>query len=214
MRDEVTLITLGDSNGDGMVGILDYTLTRFDILNLQSLTGLFVSAADIDGNGLIDISDYTLLRFHILNIKPITGHGPELPAITDPRIAAYVEIAIAQLGDPYVWGAEGPDSFDCSGFVYYCLSNSGYNDYTAPQPTHTASGQQWEYVEKEDLQPGDLMFYFSDPYDPNRPIGHIGIYLGNGYHIHASSTYGCIMIARFDGWYAQQFSHGRRVYSD
>jgi cell wall-associated NlpC family hydrolase len=55
------------------------------------------------------------------------------------------------------------------------------------------------------------MFYHSD----TRPgiIGHIGIYLGNGYHIHASSDYGRVIICRVDGWYDRMLSHGRRVFN-
>ncbi len=55
------------------------------------------------------------------------------------------------------------------------------------------------------------MFYISDD-NPDR-IGHVGIYLGNGYHIHASSSYGYVVICQVDGWYDEMLSHGRRVYN-
>jgi cell wall-associated NlpC family hydrolase len=57
------------------------------------------------------------------------------------------------------------------------------------------------------------MFYFSDNPDDGNHIGHIGIYLGNGYHVHASSDNGRIVISRIVGWYDQMLSHGRRAYN-
>jgi cell wall-associated NlpC family hydrolase len=56
------------------------------------------------------------------------------------------------------------------------------------------------------------MFYFSDESNDGDHIGHIGIYLGNGYHIHASSSYGYVVICRVEGWYDTMLSHGRRVF--
>lgn len=209
LRDECMVLVLGDGNGDGYVSISDYTLTRLDILGLKKLPDNTKDACDINGDGKITISDYTLMRLDILNLKPIDGHGPSLPEITDPQIRAFLDVAHAQAGKPYVWGAEGPDGFDCSGYVYYCLKSVGYNLYRTTANSYSKF-TQWEYVEREDLQPGDLMFYHSDS-TPGR-IGHIGIYLGNGYHIHASSDYGCILICQMVGWYDEMFAFGRRVY--
>jgi cell wall-associated NlpC family hydrolase len=132
--------------------------------------------------------------------------------VTDPRIKSFLDIALDQLGKPYVWGAEGPNSFDCSGFVYYCLKKSGYDDLDRWTADMYSRDKKWTYVDKDDLQPGDLMFYYSDNKDDGDHIGHIGIYLGNGYHIHASSDYGCIIISGVDGWYKKALSHGRRVF--
>jgi lipoprotein Spr len=65
-------------------------------------------------------------------------------------------------------------------------------------------------VDKAALQPGDMMFY----YDVDKPdeIGHVGIYLGNGYHIHASSANGYVVICRIVDWYEEALSHGRRAF--
>jgi len=115
-------------------------------------------------------------------------------------------------GKPYIWGDEGPASFDCSGFVYYCLKQAGYTGTlwrsTADSYSKWAG---WTRVDRNALQPGDLMFYYSDNPNDGDHIGHIGIYLGNGYHIHASSDYGFVVICRVDGWYDRMLSHGMRV---
>ena len=72
--------------------------------------------------------------------------------------------------------------------------------------------KKWTYVDKDELQPGDLMFYYSDDKDDGDHVGHTGIYLGNGYHIHASSDYGCIIICGMQGWYKKALAFGRRVF--
>ena len=71
VRDEVAVIARGDADGDGVISIIDYTMTRQDILALAELIGLYGNAADIDNNGQIDITDYTMIRLHILGIQAI-----------------------------------------------------------------------------------------------------------------------------------------------
>lgn len=210
IRDELTLAVLGDGNGDGKISITDYTQARLDILGLKSLTGAYKKASDINGDGKISITDYTLMRLDILGLKPVTSDSQyALPDALNPQVSAFLEVALQQCGDPYVWSAEGPNAFDCSGYVYYCLRAVGYY---VPRTTANSYSQrsEWQYVSRENLQSGDLMFYRSETI-PNH-IGHIGIYLGDGYHVHASSDYGCVIICQMDGWYDRMFSHGMRVF--
>lgn len=210
LRDSLSIAVGGETNGDGQISITDYTLTRLDILGLKPLEGIFRTAADANYDGQVTITDYTMIRLEILGLKPIGGYTPpDLPAVSDARIRRFLDMALAQQGKPYVWSAVGPGSFDCSGYIYYCLNQAGYK--VARTTAHSYSNySQWPYVEKNELQPGDLMFYRDDN-DPNR-IGHVGIYLGNGYHIHASSSYECVIICRIDGWYERMLTHGRRVF--
>ena len=211
LRDSLAIAVGGDTNGDGQITITDYTLTRLDILGLKQLEGIFRTAADANYDGQVTITDYTLIRLDILGLKPIGGYvPPDLPAVSDARIRRFLDVALAQQGKPYVWGAVGPGSFDCSGYVYYCLNQAGYKVGRTTANSYS-NYSQWPYVEKDQLQPGDLMFY-KDDNDPNR-IGHIGIYLGNGYHIHASSSFECVIICRVDGWYERMLTHGRRVFN-
>lgn len=208
-RDSLGVVVNGDANGDGGISISDYTLARLDILGLKPLSGLYRNGADVNNDGKITISDYTLMRLDILGLKPISTTLPDLPAVTDPRIRRFLDVALSMQGKPYVWGAEGPDSFDCSGYIYYCLNQAGYSVGRSTAQTYSGKAE-WQYVDRNSLQPGDLMFYFSD----SKPgfIGHVGIYLGNGYHIHASSDYGYVIICRVEGWYDRMLSHGRRVF--
>jgi len=83
-----------------------------------------------------------------------------------------VSLVRAQLGKPYVWGATGPNSFDCSGLVYYIYhTKKGMN---IPR-TSTAQGMASTPVSWSDIQPGDIVWR----------TGHIGIYVGGGKVIHA-----------------------------
>jgi peptidoglycan DL-endopeptidase CwlO len=95
----------------------------------------------------------------------VTGSG-------GARVA--VQWAYRELGKPYVWGAEGPDSFDCSGLTKYVWAKAGvYLDHY--------TGSQWNegrHVSQSELQPGDLVFFGSD-------LHHVGIYVGNGNMIEA-----------------------------
>ena len=185
-RESLKIVVTGDGNGDGEISVADYTLTRLDILGLKPLTDVYRTACDMNTDGQISIADYTTIRLDILGVKP-GNSGTDLPSVSDPRIRAFLDVALMQQGKPYVWSAEGPDSFDCSGYVWYCLRQVGYNVGRTTANSYSQKSE-WPYVPRDQLQPGDLMFYISDS-DPNR-IGHIGIYLGNGYHIHASSSYG------------------------
>lgn len=210
-RDEAKIVVSGDVNGDGFIDILDFTLIRRHILELMPLSDDYIKASDVDSSGATDILDYTLIRRDMLDLSRINNVLPDLPEVTDPRIRKFLDIALAQQGKPYVFGAEGSDSYDCSGFIYYCLNQAGYSVGRSTADTYSRK-VQWQYVDRDDLQPGDLMFYLSDDPEDGDHIGHIGIYLGNGYHIHASSDYMHIVICRVNGWYDDTLSHGRRVF--
>lgn len=100
--------------------------------------------------------------------SPVHGSG-------GARVA--VQWAYKQLGKPYVWGANGPDSFDCSGLTQYVWGKAGV------YLTHY-TGAQWNegtHVSRSQLQPGDLVFFGSD-------LHHMGIYIGNSNFIHAPQT--------------------------
>jgi peptidoglycan DL-endopeptidase CwlO len=107
-----------------------------------------------------------------------TGSYPNivLPEATNVGTTA-LRAALTQRGKPYVWGAAGPDSYDCSGLVMWAFAQEGIS-----LPHYT--GDQWNagmHVSRADLEPGDLVFFFAD-------ISHVGIYIGNGLMVDAPST--------------------------
>ena len=119
-------------------------------------------------------------------------------------VSTILDLARAQLGVPYVYGGASPSTgFDCSGLVYYCFTKNGYS------MNRTASGQyrQGVNVEKEDLEPGDLVFFASTG---GWYIGHVGIYLGDGEFIHASSGGRRIMVNKLSETYWTKYYYGAR----
>jgi cell wall-associated NlpC family hydrolase len=104
-----------------------------------------------------------------------TGNYPNINIPTANTIGAQaLRLALTKRGDPYVWGAAGPSSFDCSGLVLWAYAQVGIS-----LPHFT--GDQWNmgvHVARADLQPGDLVFFYPD-------IGHVGLYIGNGLMVDA-----------------------------
>lgn len=126
--------------------------------------------------------------------------------------ASIAETAMSYLGTPYSYGGASPKGFDCSGFTMYVYKNFGYS------LPHTATGQ-WQsgygtrIYNISELQPGDLVF-FCDPSRSNgKACSHAGIYVGNGQHIHASSSRsgGVIISDLTSGYYNTYFVGGIRL---
>lgn len=118
-----------------------------------------------------------------------------------------VSYAKNYLGCKYVYGGSGPNTFDCSGFTMYVYKKFGFSlSHSA-----TAQSQRGTYVSKENLQPGDLVF-FKD-YQTMDGIGHCGIYIGGGEFIHASSGTGyCVKVSTLlSGSYEKRYATARRI---
>ncbi|MFG2128150.1 NlpC/P60 family protein [Streptomyces sp. NPDC048751] len=103
------------------------------------------------------------------------------------RAAAAVAYAYSKLGSPYVWGATGPDSFDCSGLTQAAYRAAGLS---LPRTTYTQinAGRR---VSRAELLPGDLVFFYSG-------ITHVGIYIGDGRMIHAPNPSAPVRVAPLD----------------
>ena len=114
-----------------------------------------------------------------------TADLPSVPASGRAGIA--VQAALSQMGDPYVWGADGPSSYDCSGLMMYAWGKAGVS------LSHSSKAQASEgrRVSKSQLMPGDLVFYYS-------PISHVGMYIGNGKIVHAPRPGKTVSIAPMD----------------
>ncbi len=112
--------------------------------------------------------------------QPPAGAGsPTQPSInglvTVPQLRTMLSAALSRLGMPYVWGAAGPRSFDCSGLVQWSFAQAGIvMPRVAADQARTGPAVPVKY-----LQPGDLLFYHTDPTAPTY-ISHVAIYLGKG----------------------------------
>jgi len=115
---------------------------------------------------------------------------------------ALISIASSKIGSPYVWGAKGPNSFDCSGFVYWCLNQAGVGTSYMTSSGWRNPGR-FKKVSMGELQPGDIVVV----------RGHVGIYAGGGSVIDASSSNGRVVHRSLSGWWANNFITAWRIFS-
>lgn len=122
------------------------------------------------------------------------------------KVSNIISSALDKLGTPYVYATAGPESYDCSGFVYAVYTN----EFGIKLPR--SSRDQSEVgikIEKEDLAAGDLVFFdtLSRGY-----VSHVGIYIGNGEFVHASSGQGRVIVSKLDqGYYSTRYVSASRV---
>jgi LysM repeat protein len=121
---------------------------------------------------------------------------------------AVIRTAKKYLGRRYVWGAEGPSSFDCSGFTQYVMRKT--KGVRLPRVSRKQA-YYGKYVTRSQLRPGDLVFF-----DTSRRrrgyVNHVGIYIGNGKFIHASSARHRVVITSLNSpFYRARFKWGRRI---
>ena len=109
-----------------------------------------------------------------------------------------VDCARNQIGKPYIWGAEGPDSFDCSGLVMYCYEQCGYN--FSGRPTTKTLIKMGSSVSRSNLALADLVFPHS---------GHVQIYSGNGKIVHAPKSNDVVKeVSIYKFWAARRLIKG------
>ena len=119
--------------------------------------------------------------------------------------AKLVEEAKKHLGKKYVWGATGPNTFDCSGLTQYCHKKLGIS---IPR-TSLAQSKSGKLVSKSDLQVGDLIFWKTT----SAPVGHVGMYIGNGQFIHSPNSRSVVKIDSLsNSYYSSRYVNARRYY--
>jgi cell wall-associated NlpC family hydrolase len=117
-----------------------------------------------------------------------TGQYPNISIPTGNTVGAQaLRAALTRRGDPYVWGAAGPNAFDCSGLVLWAYAQVGISlaHYTGTQWT------EGEHISRSQLEPGDLVFFYQD-------IGHVGLYLGDGLMVDAPDFGETVMVQQID----------------
>lgn len=114
-----------------------------------------------------------------------------------------VNTAKQYIGAPYVWGGTSPKGFDCSGFVQFVFAK---HDVSLPR----TSSQQWgvgSWVSRENLRPGDLVFFNTN----GQGVSHVGIYIGNGQFIHSSSSRGIMISELSNRYWAPRYIGAKQV---
>ena len=140
--------------------------------------GLLAAGAAVAGAGTaaaapvtVDVPVELRLPGVPAQVAPVEFAAPAPQISTGQRI---LEAAGTRVGSPYVWGATGPSSFDCSGLTSWAYKEAGIS---IPRTSQAQIGGGTQ-VSKADLQPGDIVAFYSG-------ASHVGIYAGNGQVVHA-----------------------------
>ena len=151
-----------------------------------------------------------LLRSFIMGIflLPSTGCIKKPSTIVSPIYSKNKIVIEAQkhLGKPYKYGSIGPNSFDCSGFVYAVYKKIGI---IIPRTSLNQSRIRGSKLSRGELKVGDLVFFDTSL---RGHVNHSGIYLGNSKFIHASSGKAySVTISNMNGWYKDKFKWGKHI---
>ncbi|MBP2664261.1 MAG: spore cortex-lytic enzyme [Firmicutes bacterium] len=163
---------------DGKFG----SYTKAAVVEFQQVTG-------IEDDGIVGLGTWQALRNFAGTAEASRGN------FNGKLGQKIVNFAQGFLGVPYAWGGAAPGGFDCSGFVYYV-----YSQYGISLPR--VADEQYNFgrrVSLNDIQPGDLVFYSTYTPGPS----HVGIYVGNGQFIHASSGAGEVTVTAMSKPYYQ-----------
>ena len=136
------------------------------------------------------------------NTKPSGNEATD--SADSSKVAKFIEVAKSKLGCKYVLGAKGPDTFDCSGFVYWCLKQVGVNQAYMTSAGWKATTKYPIITKMSDLEKGDVISY----------EGHVGIYIGGNQMIDASSSEGKIRITNIYSvaYWKNHFIKGCRIF--
>ncbi|HHC11435.1 MAG TPA: NlpC/P60 family protein [Campylobacterales bacterium] len=137
-------------------------------------------------------------------LKPITRENRTISINQPNKVENIIKMALSQMGKTYVWGATGPFTFDCSGFTQFVYEQNGIE---LPRVSKNQA-QVGKFIDKNHLKRGDLIFFSSSKSDD---VHHVGIYLGNGQFVHASSAKKQVTVSNLNQkYYKEHFKWGRR----
>lgn len=176
-------------------------------------TGDKVQVLEVKGDWALvyyeEMKGYVLRKYLVLeDDKSAVSRGASREKVSSKDVSAVLAMAKSLQGRPYVYGARGPKSFDCSGFVSYVYQKSVGINLPRVSRDQARFGKR---VSRNELQPGDIVSF--DTNGGNNGVNHVGIYLGDGRFIHASSAR--VMQVTIDSLnakhYARSFMGGSRI---
>ena len=181
--------------------------TNYDRIGSLS-RGTTVTVLENCGNGWYKVSTDKLTGY--VSAEYITLVDDSAPAASGVGASA-AALAAQLVGCRYVYGAAGPNSFDCSGLLYYIYKQLGYNIARGSSSQYYKSGY---FVSTSEMQPGDLIFFFDRRFDSSGgtlPTTHVGMYVGDGQFIHASTTSYRVQYDSIYGYYAPYIVGAKRI---
>ena len=199
--------------------LLAYVNTGTSVLNIRSGPGTaFDILSKVPGGSVLTVLSGEAGWYEVIQ-GDARGYisGDHVLLMTQSEYDAFQETAdykgaeIARyaqnfLGARYVYGGNGPNAFDCSGFVNYVYKQFGYS-------LNRGASSQLENgysVERSELQAGDLVFFKAS--GTSMPVSHVGLYVGEGTFIHASTQTKGVRLDNLDsGYYADVYVYARRI---
>jgi cell wall-associated NlpC family hydrolase len=135
--------------------------------------------------------------------NPYVQHRTEPAASPPERQQPVVSVALAQIDRPYRYGGHDPKGFDCSGLVYYAYQRSGIEIPRTTRDQHRKA----RHVRLKELAPGDLLFFRQRRRKPS----HVGLYVGKGRFVHASTSKRSVILSQLDSpyWKSRLLAVGR-----
>jgi peptidoglycan DL-endopeptidase CwlO len=135
----------------------------------------------------------------VVGVSAVTPQADTVVAPPSTHSGA-ANVALSELGVPYVWGGSTPSGFDCSGLVMWAYAQVGVS---LPHSSYAQYGYGVP-VSRDQLQPGDLVFFDG--------LGHVGIYIGGGQFVHAPHTGDVVKVSSLDeAWYSAAYVGARRI---
>ena len=218
-------LVLGDQ-GDSVKQVQNL-LSKYGYLSSSNVTGYFGDKTESavksfqSNNGLASdgsVGRMTMAKLTSNDVKKSTGSsssssgssgksnssssGGSKGSVGGSGVSGLLSIASSKLGSPYVWGAKGPNSFDCSGFVYWCLNKAGVKQSYTTSSGWRNIGKYTKITNFNSLQAGDIIVV----------SGHVGIVAGGGTVIDASSSNGKVVHRSLSSWWRNNFICGWRIF--
>jgi cell wall-associated NlpC family hydrolase len=203
----ITASSLNLRSGPSTSDMIISSLTKGQSLTILKSSGSWYNVLGPDGiSGWVN-STYVSTKNAVVSRGSIT-RGEQTKAATDID-SEIVSFAKDLLGVKYVWGGITPAGFDCSGFVKYVYDHFDINI----DRVSTSQATQGVAVDKADLEPGDLVFF--DTNGGHNRINHVGIYIGDGNFIQASSSrsaHKVVISSLTTGFYDDCYMRARRLF--
>ena len=208
-------LSLGDQGES--VERVQKLLSQYGYLSSSNVTGYFGEVTEKavksfqKSNGLADDGSVG-----VLTMAKLTGDGAKKSSgssssgssssggstVSGSGASTLISIASSKIGAPYVYGAKGPNSFDCSGFVYWCLNQAGVRQSYVTSSGWRNIGRYTKITNFNSLKAGDIIVV----------SGHVGIVAGGGTVIDASSSNGRVVHRSLSSWWRNNFICGWRIF--
>lgn len=185
------------------------TLTAGSTVTVYATRGRFAKVTSDKGSGFLPVTAFEAGSASEGVAQPQPTPQPTEPSTDAPsksKADIVLSAALAQLGKPYVFGSSGMSSFDCSGLTRYAYGQVGVDLPHSAQAVGYSSGSK---VVRDQLERGDVVCF--NTVSDNDLSDHVGIYMGDGQFVHASSGQHKVTVNELVGFYSTAFSWGRRV---